>query len=156
MMGQSSLHMVPSARYSHQQLQIKTHIPYIENFCVGLIFAEFATFPKLSKIDKLKMSQPIRGQGGHLVFAIGPKNTNLLESFMILLLVKFRWISFSCFREEVENVSANQRRGWPSCFSDWPEKKHKLFFSFYFTIDIKTHNTYNTLYNKHNVDIHVT
>ena len=25
------------------------------------------------------MSQPIRGQGGHLVFPIGPKNTNLVE-----------------------------------------------------------------------------
>ena len=45
-----------------------------------------------------------------------------------------RWDLTSCqvslnsvqgFREEVENVSANQRPGRPSCFSDWPEK-HKL------------------------------
>ena len=35
------------------------------------------------------MSQPIRGQGGHLVFPIGPKNTNLVEEVEILLLVKF-------------------------------------------------------------------
>ena len=71
------------------------------------------------------MSRPIRGQGGHLVFPIGPKNTNLVEGFEILLPVKFRGIPFSGFRGEVENVSANQRPGQPSCFSDRPEK-HKL------------------------------
>ena len=71
------------------------------------------------------MNQPIRGQGGHLVFPISPKNTNLVEDIEILLPVKFRWIPFSGFREEVENVSANQRPGRPSCFSDRPEK-HKL------------------------------
>ena len=71
------------------------------------------------------MSQPIRGQGGHLVFPIGPKNTNLVEDVEILLPVKFCWIPFSGFRGEVEIVSANQRPGWPSCFSDQP-KKHKL------------------------------
>ena len=31
------------------------------------------------------MSQPIRGQDGHLVFPIGPKNTNLVEDVEILL-----------------------------------------------------------------------
>ena len=71
------------------------------------------------------MSQPIRSQGGHLVFPIGPKNTNLVEDFKILLPVKFRIIQFSGFRGEVENVSANQRQGRPSSFSDRPEK-HKL------------------------------
>ena len=50
------------------------------------------------------MSQPIRGQGGHLVFLIGSKNTNLVEGVEILLSVKFRWILFSGFRGEVENV----------------------------------------------------
>ena len=34
------------------------------------------------------MSQPIRGQGGHLVFLIDPKNTNLVEDVEILLPVK--------------------------------------------------------------------
>ena len=71
------------------------------------------------------MSQPIRGQGGHLVFPIGLKNTNLVEGVEILLPIKFRWIPFSGFRGEVENVSANQRPGRPFCFSDRPEK-HKL------------------------------
>ena len=58
-----------------------------------------------------------------LFFLIGPKNANLVEDVEILLLVKFRWIPFSGFRGEVENVSANQRPGWPSCFSGRPEKK---------------------------------
>ena len=71
------------------------------------------------------MSQPIRDQCGHLVFQIGTKNTNLVEDIEILLPVKFRQIPFSCFRGEVENVSANQKPGWPSYFSDQPEK-HKL------------------------------
>ena len=71
------------------------------------------------------MSQPIRGWGGHLVFLISPKNTNLVEDFEILLPVKFLWIPFSRFIREVENFSANQRPGLPSCFSDRPEK-HKL------------------------------
>ena len=71
------------------------------------------------------MFQSIRGQGGHLVFPIGPKNTNLVEDVKILLPVKFCWIPFSGFRGEVENVSANQRSGRPSYFSDRPEK-HKL------------------------------
>ena len=53
------------------------------------------------------MSQPIRGQGGHLVFPIGPKNTNLVEDVEILLPVKFCRILFSGFREEVENVKVN-------------------------------------------------
>ena len=67
------------------------------------------------------MSRLIRGQGGHLLFLIGPKNTNLVEGFEILLPVKFRWIPFSSFYREVENVSANQRPGRPSCFSDQPK-----------------------------------
>ena len=52
------------------------------------------------------MSQPIRGQGGHLDFPIDPKNTNLVEDVKISLSVKFRWIPISGFREEVENVKS--------------------------------------------------
>ena len=36
------------------------------------------------------MSQPIRGQGGHFVVPIGPKNKKLVEEVEILLPVKFR------------------------------------------------------------------
>ena len=71
------------------------------------------------------MSQPIRSQGGHLVFPTSPKNTNFVEDVEILLPINFRRILLSGFRGEVENVSANQRPGLPSCFSDRPEK-HKL------------------------------
>ena len=87
--------------------------------------SSFVEFRSAVLEEKSKMSQPIRGQGGHLVFLIGPKNTNLVEDVEILLPAKFRWIPFSDFRGEVENVSANQRPGRPSCFSDRPEK-HKL------------------------------
>ena len=52
------------------------------------------------------MSQPIRGQGGHLVFPISPKNTNLVEDVEIYLSVKFRQNPFSGFRGEVENVKS--------------------------------------------------
>ena len=52
------------------------------------------------------MSQPIRGQGGHLVFLIDPKNTNLVEDVEINLPVKFGQILFSGFRGEVENVKS--------------------------------------------------
>ena len=75
--------------------------------------------------EKTKMSQPIRGHSGHLVFLISLKNTKLVEDVEILLPVKFRWIQFSGFRGEVGSVSANQRPGQPSCFTD-RHKKHKL------------------------------
>ena len=87
--------------------------------------SSFVEFPSTVLEEKSKMSQPIRGQGSHLVFPIGPKNTNLVEAVEILLPVKFRWNPFSGFRGEVENVSANQRPGRPSCFTD-PPGKHKL------------------------------
>ena len=53
-----------------------------------------------------------------LFFPIGPKITNFVEDIEILHSFKFRWIPFSGFRGEVENVSANQRPGRPFCFSD--------------------------------------
>ena len=53
-----------------------------------------------------------------LVFRAARKNTNLVEDVEILLPVKFHQIPFSGFRGDVKNVSANQRLGWPSCFSD--------------------------------------
>ena len=71
------------------------------------------------------MSQQIRGQDGHLVFPIGPKNTNLVEHNEILLPAKFRRIPFSGFREEVKSVSANQSSGRPSWISDRPEKHQR-------------------------------
>ena len=87
--------------------------------------SSFIEFLSAVSEEKSKMSQPIRGQGSHLVIPIGLKNTILEEDIEILLPVKFRWIPFSGFRGEVENVPANQKPWQPSCFSDWPEK-HKL------------------------------
>ena len=52
--------------------------------------SSFVEFHSAVSEEKSKMSQPIRGQGGHLVFPIGPKNTNLVEGVEILLPVKFR------------------------------------------------------------------
>ena len=69
-----------------------------------LLPVKFRWIPFTGLEKKSKMSQPIRGQGGHLVFPIGSKNTNLVEGVEILLSVKFRWIPFSGFRGEVENV----------------------------------------------------
>ena len=87
--------------------------------------SSFIEFLSAVSEEKSKMSQPIRGQGGHLVFLIDPKNTNLVEDVEILLPLKFHWIEFNGFKREVENVSANQRPWWPSCCFDRPEK-HRL------------------------------
>ena len=62
------------------------------------------------------MSQQIIGRGGHLLFPIHLKNTNLVEGVEILLPIKFRRIPFSGFRAKVENVSTNQWPGRPFCF----------------------------------------
>ena len=77
------------------------------------------------RLQKLsKMFQLIIGQDGHLGFQIDPKKkTTLIEDVEILLPVKFCWIPRSGFREEAENISANQRPGQQSGFSDTPKKK---------------------------------
>ena len=89
------------------------------------LLSSFVEFRSAISEEKSKISQPIRGQGGNLVFPISPKNTNLAEDVEILLPVNFRWIPFSGFRE-VENVSANQRPGRPSCFFPIGPKNTKL------------------------------
>ena len=61
-----------------------------------------------------------------ILFFRSAQKTNFVENVEILLLIKFRWILFSGFRGEVENVSADQRLGRPSCFSDRPKTPHKF------------------------------
>ena len=56
------------------------------------------------------MSQPIRGQGGHLVFQISLKNTNLVEDVEILLPVKF-FIEFPSAVPEEKSKITQQIRG---------------------------------------------
>ena len=50
------------------------------------------------------MSQPITVQSGHLVFSIGPKNTNSVKDNEIFLPVKFLQIS-SAVSEETSKMS---------------------------------------------------
>ena len=69
-----------------------------------------------------KMYQQIRNKGGHLVFLINPRNTNLVEDIEILLPVKFPRIPFSGSRGEVENVSVNQKPGGHPDFPIDPKK----------------------------------
>ena len=52
--------------------------------------SSFVEFHSAISEEKLKMSQPIRGQGGHLVFLIDTNNKILVEDVEILLPVKFR------------------------------------------------------------------
>ena len=82
-----------------------------------------------NSVQQFQRSQKCLSQSWAMVaiffLPIGPKNTDLVKDVEILLPVKFRRILFSGFREEVENVSANQRLGRIFCFSDRPEK-HKL------------------------------
>ena len=85
--------------------------------------SSFVEFRSVISEEKSKMSHPIRGQGGNIVFPIGPKNTNLVEDIEILLPVKFCWIALSGFRGEVENVSANQMPGGHLVFPIPPPKK---------------------------------
>ena len=63
------------------------------------------------------MSQPIRGQGGHLVFPIGPKNTNFVEGVEILL---------SC-QVSLNSVQRFQRRS-RKCLSQSEARAAILFF----------------------------
>ena len=73
------------------------------------------------------MSQPIRGQGGHLVFPISPKNTNLVEDVEILLLRLSSFVEFrSAVSEEKSKMSQPIRgQGGHLVFPIGP-KKHKL------------------------------
>ena len=72
------------------------------------------------------MSQPIRGPRVAILFFRSVQNTQtMVEDVEILLPVKFRRIPFCGFREG-KNVSANQRSGRPSCFSDQPRKTQTL------------------------------
>ena len=63
-----------------------------------------------------------QGSGWPSYFSDRHKNTNLIEYVEILLPVNCHGISFSGFRGDVENLSANQTPARPSCVSNRPEK----------------------------------
>ena len=80
-----------------------------EQFVRGCWYLAFYQI-SLNSAQRMKMSrtksQPIRGQGGHLDFPIGPKN--LLEDVDILLSIKFRWILPSGWRCRKLNPSQSE------------------------------------------------
>ena len=69
------------------------------------------------------MSKPIRRQGGHLVFPISPKNTNLVKEVEIascqVSLKSDQWFQGS------RKCLSQSEVGRPSCFSIDPIK-HKI------------------------------
>ena len=64
------------------------------------------------------MSRLIRGQDGHLVFPIAPKNTNLVEDVEFLLPVKFRQILLKYVKTE-RDVVINQQSFSFNHFEIW-------------------------------------
>ena len=74
--------------------------------------------------EKLKMSQPIGGQAGHLCFPFCPKNTNLIKDIEFLLTVKFRQILFDVPREKSKMSKQNQRLGSHLGFLIDPKNKN--------------------------------
>ena len=72
------------------------------------------------------MSQPIKGQGGHLVFffLISPKNASLVEDVEILLLSSFVEFCSATSEEKLKMFQPIRGQGGHSVFSDRPEK-HK-------------------------------
>ena len=63
------------------------------------------------------MSQPIRGQGGYLVFLISLKNASLVEDVEILLPIKFRRISFTVSEENSKMSQLIRGQGGHFVFS---------------------------------------
>ena len=72
--------------------------------------SSFVEFGSAVSEEKSKMSQPIRGQGGHLVFPIGPKNTNFVEDvekFVFFGLIgKTRWPPWPLIGWDIFNFSS--------------------------------------------------
>ena len=77
---------------------------------------------------KSKMSQQIRGYGGHLIFPIIPKNTKLSRDHWdlascLVSLNPFQWFQR---KSKKKNVSTNQKPGRSSYFSGRPEKRNLI------------------------------
>ena len=59
------------------------------------------------------MSQPIRGQNGHFVFPINPKNTNLVGDVEILVTLKY--VAFCLAFSEKKSKMSQSIRDFASC-----------------------------------------
>ena len=71
------------------------------------------------------------------------QNTSLVEGVEILHPTKFRWIPFSGFREEVENISANQspvRPHWFSCRSEKQKTWWRMLRSCFLSSFVEFHS----------------
>ena len=90
---------------------------------LALILSSFAEFRLNSGFwGVVENVSAIRDQGGHLVFPIDPKNTNLVEDVEILLPVKFRWKFRSAVAEEKSKMFLPIRgQGGYLVFYDWPK-----------------------------------
>ena len=73
--------------------------------------SSFVEFHSAVIEEKSKMSQPISGQGGHLVFPIGPKNTNLVEDVEIFLPVLSSFVEFRSEVPEEKSKMSQPIRG---------------------------------------------
>ena len=71
--------------------------------------------------EKSKMAQPTRGQGGHLVSPIGPKDNNLVEGVEILLPASFEEFCSADSEEKSEISQPIRDQGGHLVFSDRPE-----------------------------------
>ena len=76
------------------------------------ILSIFVEFPSAVSEEKSNIFSQSEARPAILFFQSARKKPiNLVEDIEILLPFRFRWIPFSGFRGEVENVSANQRPG---------------------------------------------
>ena len=70
------------------------------------------------------MRQSIRGQGGHLVFPIGPINKNLVKDVEVLLPVRFRCIPLVVSEEKLKMYQPIRGLGGHLVFLIGPKNKY--------------------------------
>ena len=86
-------------------------------------------------LEKLKMSQPIRGQGGLLVFWISLNNTNLVEGVRSCILSSFSEFCLVVSEEKSKCFSQSEARAAILVFQlaqktqTWLKKLRSLFLS---------------------------
>ena len=105
--------------YTSTQVCYSTLITWFLSSCIK--------FCSVVADEKSEMPPPTRGQGGHLCFPIGQKNTNLVEYVEYFLPAKFHQIPLSCCKTEVK-MSTNHRPRRPSLFSDRPGNKSQTWY----------------------------
>ena len=87
--------------------------------------SSFVEFRSAVSEEKSKLSQPIRGQGSHLVFFDQPEKCKLGRGCCYLAFCQVLYNSVQWFQRRSQKYLSKSEAGWPSCFSDRSEK-HKL------------------------------